>query len=297
MLVDALDHLVRGIVDHPDDVSVRSREARGAGGRDRDRGSRPGGRGETLEVRVNPEDLGRVIGRSGRTATALRTVLQALSGQEQHPGRLRRCRPPALTTPGPTPGAGRRRRARLRPLTPTRTSIEITVGRIGRAHGLRGDVFLDVRTDEPERRFASGSRFSTRRGVLVLESARWHGARLVARFEQASDREGAELLRGIELRVDVPADERPEDPEEFYDHQLRGLAAHLDTGERIGRVNDVLHLPGQDMLVLDIDASEVLVPFVAEIVTSVDLEAGRVEIADLPGLLSELPSPDEGTEA
>jgi predicted RNA-binding protein YlqC (UPF0109 family) len=78
MLVDALDHLVRGIVDHPDDVSVRTREARGS--RDRDRGSRFGSRGETLEVRVNPEDLGRVIGRSGRTATALRTVLQALSG-------------------------------------------------------------------------------------------------------------------------------------------------------------------------------------------------------------------------
>ena len=80
MLVDALDHLVRGIVDNPDDVSVRSREARGGGGRDRDRGARFS-RGETLEVRVNPDDLGRVIGRSGRTATALRTVLQALSGK------------------------------------------------------------------------------------------------------------------------------------------------------------------------------------------------------------------------
>lgn len=79
MLVEALDHLVRGIVDNPDDVSVRAREARGSG-RDRDRGSRYGNRGETLEVRVNPDDLGRVIGRNGRTATALRTVLQALSG-------------------------------------------------------------------------------------------------------------------------------------------------------------------------------------------------------------------------
>jgi len=78
VLVDALDHLVRGIVDNPDDVSVRSREYRGGG---RDRGARHG-RGETLEVRVNPEDLGRVIGRSGRTATALRTVLQALSGTD-----------------------------------------------------------------------------------------------------------------------------------------------------------------------------------------------------------------------
>ena len=76
MLVEALDHLVRGIVDNPDDVSVRQRTQRSGGGR----GDRYAGRGETLEVRVNPDDLGRVIGRAGRTATALRTVLQALSG-------------------------------------------------------------------------------------------------------------------------------------------------------------------------------------------------------------------------
>ena len=114
--------------------------------------------------------------------------------------------------------------------------------------------------------------------------------RLLATFAQASDRGGAELLRGIELRIDVPADERPEDPEEFYDHQLRGLSAHLESGEQIGEVTDVLHLPGQDMLVLEVDAAEVLVPFVAEIVTSVDLDAGRVEIADRPGLLSESPA-------
>ena len=75
MLTDALDHLVRGIVDHPDDV-------RSGPGRQRGRNPRFAGRGETLEVRVNPDDLGRVIGRAGRTATALRTVLQALCGKD-----------------------------------------------------------------------------------------------------------------------------------------------------------------------------------------------------------------------
>ncbi len=64
VLEDALGHLVRGIVDHPDDVDVRTRSGR---------------RGRSLEVRVHPEDMGRVIGRSGRTATALRTVVTAIS--------------------------------------------------------------------------------------------------------------------------------------------------------------------------------------------------------------------------
>jgi 16S rRNA processing protein RimM len=168
------------------------------------------------------------------------------------------------------------------------------VGRVGRAHGLRGDVVLDVRTDEPERRFAPGTRFTTRRGVLVVESTRWHGARLLARFAEATDRDSAEQLRGVELRVDVPADERPADPDEFYDHQLRGLSAYLAGGtDPIGEVADVLHLPGQDMLVLDVHGAEVLVPFAAEIVTSVDIDSRRVEIADRPGLLSELPDPDD----
>lgn len=170
--------------------------------------------------------------------------------------------------------------------------VDIVVGKVGRAHGLRGDVFLEVRTDEPERRFAAGTRFSTARGELVVDSTRWHGVRLLATFAQVTDRDAAERLRGAELRVAVPTDERPADPEEFYDHQLRGLSAVLATGERLGRVADVLHLPAQDMLVLDVDGREVLVPFVAEIVTAVDLSAGHVEVTDRPGLLSELAEDD-----
>jgi uncharacterized protein len=68
VLADALEHLVRGIVSHPDDVTVRDKELR---------------HGRMLEVRVNPDDIGKVIGRSGRTATALRTVIGALAGRQQ----------------------------------------------------------------------------------------------------------------------------------------------------------------------------------------------------------------------
>ncbi len=109
----------------------------------------------------------------------------------------------------------------------------------------------------------------------------------MATFAEATDRDGAERLRGLELHSVVPADERPDDPDEFYDHQLRGLTAHTPDGSVVGQVTYVLHLPDQDTLVLDVDGGEVLVPFVTEIVTRVDLAAGRVEIADRPGLLAE----------
>lgn len=170
-----------------------------------------------------------------------------------------------------------------------RSAVELTVGKVGRAHGLRGDVFVEVRTDEPDRRFAAGTCFNTPRGELVVDSARWHSGRLVVSFEQSTDRDTAERLRGVELLVDVPADERPDDPEEFYDHQIRGLVAITPDGVPVGVVTDVLHLPAQDVLVLDVAGSEVLVPFVADLVPVVDLAAGRVEVRELPGLLGEEP--------
>jgi 16S rRNA processing protein RimM len=171
--------------------------------------------------------------------------------------------------------------------------VEVVVGKVGRAHGLRGDVSINVRTDEPDRRFAVDTVFATARGPLTITRSTWHGQRLLVQFAQAGDRAAAEALLGTELLVEVPADERPDDPEEFYDHQLRGLTAYVvDGGEPIGQVSDVLHLPGQDMLVLDVQGGEVLVPFAADIVTSVDLAARRVEIADRPGLLTEPPPTD-----
>lgn len=84
-------------------------------------------------------------------------------------------------------------------------------------------------------------------------------------------------------------DERPDDPEEFYDHQLVGLTAVDEDGDPIGPVTDVLHLPAQDMLVLDRDGREVLVPFVADLVPSVDLAARTLVVVAQPGLLDELP--------
>jgi 16S rRNA processing protein RimM len=168
-------------------------------------------------------------------------------------------------------------------------TIDLLVGKVGRAHGVRGDVVIDVRTDEPDRRFAAGTTFATSRGPLTVASSRWHGQRLLVCFAEVTGRTAAEEFRGVELRISVPADMRPDDPEEFYDHHLVGLRAESPEGQALGEVTDVLHLPAQDVLVVRHDERDVLVPFVVDIVPVVDLDARRVVIVDVPGLLEDSP--------
>jgi 16S rRNA processing protein RimM len=176
---------------------------------------------------------------------------------------------------------------------------EVVVGRIGRPHGIHGELSVELRTDEPERRFATGVRLATqtprgsaphgpdRPATLTVGSTRWHQSRLLVRFEEIADRTAAERVRGLVLVTQVAADERPEDPEEFYDHQLVGLAVVTTDGEPVGEVAQVIHGAGQDLLaVLAPDGRELLVPFVAQLVPVVDVPGGRVEVADRPGLLT-----------
>jgi 16S rRNA processing protein RimM len=175
--------------------------------------------------------------------------------------------------------------------------VRLVVGRIGRAHGIRGDVSVEVRTDDPDARFAPGVTLLTEpaeRGPLTVASGRMHSGRLLLSFEGVADRSAAEALANTLLVVDVDPDARPEDPEEFYDHQLVGLAVRTVGGEQVGEVSEVLHLPAQDVLsVRRGDGREVLVPFVAAIVPEVDLDAGRVVVDPPAGLLDA----DTDTEA
>ncbi len=167
--------------------------------------------------------------------------------------------------------------------------MQVVVGRIGRPHGIRGEVTVEVRTDDPDVRLAPGSILVTdpaRLGPITVAAARWHSGRLLLSVEGVLDRTGAEGLRGVVLSAEVPDDERSEDPEEFYDHQLRGLRALSPDGTELGTVTDVVHLPGQDLLALDHGGREVLVPFVAELVPEIDVEAGRIVLDPPSGLLS-----------
>jgi 16S rRNA processing protein RimM len=161
----------------------------------------------------------------------------------------------------------------------------VVVGRIGRAHGIRGDVAVDVRTDEPERRFARGSVVSAGDRNLTVSSARWHSGRLLVTFAEIPDRTAAELLRGTMLEADVDPDEVPSDEGEFYDRQLVGLEVRSASGDVVGEIASVVHHDEQDTLVVQGDAHEFLVPFVEAIVPTVDLCGGFVVVVDLPGLL------------
>jgi len=169
--------------------------------------------------------------------------------------------------------------------------MQVTVGRIGRPHGIRGDVVVGVRTDEPELRFAVGSRLDTDRpdvGPLTVAAVHWHSGTLLVRFDGVTDRDAAGELRGTWLRVDSGSLAAPDDPDEFRDHDLIGLSVRTADGTVVGVVADVLH-PGQDVLAVRPSAGsggEILVPFVKAIVTEVDIAAGMLVIDPPPGLLN-----------
>jgi 16S rRNA processing protein RimM len=167
--------------------------------------------------------------------------------------------------------------------------VQLVVGRIGRAHGIKGEVTIEVRTDEPELRLAPGAVLATdpaSAGPLTIETGRVHSGRLLLRFEGVRDRNGAEALRNTLLIAEVDPEETPQDPEEFYDHQLIDLDVVTVDGTEIGRIAEISHLPYHDLLVVRRpDGGEALIPFVTEIVPEIDLEQQRAVIDPPPGLL------------
>jgi 16S rRNA processing protein RimM len=170
--------------------------------------------------------------------------------------------------------------------------MELVAGRVAKAHGITGELVVDVRTDDPEERFAVGNRLRLRpsRGDggqdVVVESARPHGGRLLVRLRGVSDRNAADALRGHLFVVDSAELPPIEDPDEFYDHQLEGLTVRTVDGRVVGSITEVLHTAGAELLaVRGADGAEVLVPFVGAIVVSVSLADGIVEIDPPEGLL------------
>jgi 16S rRNA processing protein RimM len=164
----------------------------------------------------------------------------------------------------------------------------VVVGRIGRPHGVRGEVTVAPTTDDPDARFAVGTRLFTEPatpGPLTVTGFRRSGRMLVLAFDGFGDRDAAESLRGVALTVDASTLPVPDDPDEFYDHQLIGLAVHDGAGSVLGEVIEVLHPPAAPVLtVRRPDGSQELVPFVSAIVPVVDLKAGRLVVDPPDGM-------------
>ncbi|MEZ3161266.1 ribosome maturation factor RimM [Microbacterium sp. BWT-B31] len=173
------------------------------------------------------------------------------------------------------------------------------VGRLVKAHGLKGALKLELYTDDPEGRFTPGATFT----LQVPESSPWHGKSLTVRefrwmnshpvafFEDIEDRTAAEgVVRAI-LWIDQDDTDAPAEDDAWYDHQLVGLDVVRD-GVSVGRVIRVDHLPAQDLLIVKplAGADEILVPFVKAIVPEVDIAAGRVVVTPPAGLFEELPA-------
>jgi 16S rRNA processing protein RimM len=164
----------------------------------------------------------------------------------------------------------------------------VAVGRIGKAHGIRGDVFVEPWTDVPDERFVVGVVFETDpvdRGPLTVASTRNHSGKLVVHFEGFDDRNSVEAIRGSYLVIDAATRPVIDDPDEFYDTDLIGLLVCTVDGQELGPVTDVLHSPADSLLSIDCSGREVLVPFRKEFVPTVDLTRRLIEIDPPDGLI------------
>ncbi len=188
---------------------------------------------------------------------------------------------------------------------PSRSAkTQLRVGRLVKAHGLKGALKLELYTDDPEGRFTPGASFT----LQVPESSPWHGKSLTVRefrwmnshpvafFDGVDDRSGAEELVRAILWIDQDDDDIVQEDDAWYDHQLVGLDVVRDD-HVVGRVIRVEHFPAQDLLTVRLPGDrEVLVPFVKAIVPEVDVKAGRILVTPPAGLFEDLPA-DDGDDA
>ena len=180
---------------------------------------------------------------------------------------------------------------------------QLRVGRLTKAHGLKGAIKIELYTDEPQRRFVPGAVFTLQvppdspwhGKTIELDELKWYNGHPVAFFKGVPDRTVAESLVKAILWVDHDPAEPSTDDNAWYDHQLIGLSVLRD-GVAVGTVTAIDHFPAQDLLTVTTPTGEVLVPFVTAIVPSVDIEAGNLAVTPPPGLFEELPEGPGSTE-
>ena len=173
--------------------------------------------------------------------------------------------------------------------SPVAENVRVVVGTIGKAHGLKGEVSILLRTDIPEERFVVGAEFDVdgAEGAparLTLRSTRVQQGRWYAKFAEVHDRTAAEGLRGADLTLELDREEEfDEDPDAWYPEELKGLEVRTFDGRVLGAVIGLDHYPAQDLLIVRAsNGRRVMLPFVEELVPEVDIEGGTV-IANPPG--------------
>lgn len=185
----------------------------------------------------------------------------------------------------------------------TEEQMQLQVARIGKPHGIRGEVTVQVLTDAPEDRFVPGTEFLVEpaaSGPLTVSSARWNKDILLLGFEEVADRNTAETLRGAKLFIETEELDGDDD-EGWYEHELVGLEARVGT-RVVGKVTALNTMPVQDrLLVTTPEGAEILVPFVEQIVPEVNIEEGFIVLTPPDGLFElnaddAAPSATEGTD-
>ena len=162
-------------------------------------------------------------------------------------------------------------------------SNPITIGHIARAHGLKGDVAVVFYSDHPEQ-FAAGFQLGGTGGSLTIEWVRSGAGVAIVKFAGVDDRDGAELLKGVQLTMEE-SDLRTLEEGEFWPSQLQGLEVRDRSGTKRGVVRDVITGGAQDRLAIEVATGRVEVPFVDALVPTVDLEGGFVVVETVAGLL------------
>ena len=168
--------------------------------------------------------------------------------------------------------------------------MDLVVGRLGRPHGVHGEISVEVRTDEPELRFAKGSKLSVKESnnQLTVLSSRWHQEKMLVKFEEITDRDLANEIKGKTLTIKIDPNSIETKKDQYYEFQLAGLKVIDKNDKTLGQIKEVITNLAQDLLVVEtVDKREVLVPFVKQIVTTVDLDK-KIVIMDPPtGLFDE----------
>jgi 16S rRNA processing protein RimM len=157
--------------------------------------------------------------------------------------------------------------------------MRLLVGRIGRAHGILGEATIEVRTDDPDARFAIGQKLQTDgHDDLTITSGRVHNGILLLGFAGFSDRNQIEKLRNTLLYAQVDINEVREDEDDYHVLQIIGCQAFLEDETLLGEVTDVINLPGQDLLAIKTTSGEALIPFVRQLVPVVDVKNRRLVV-------------------